>query len=470
MSETATETEFTPNVTIEDAGPSQKTLKIEIPADMVDQKLAGTLDTLVAEAQLPGFRKGKAPKQLVQKKFGKMIASQARTEAVSAAYQKAVEEHELKVIGDPIAEQFEELELEPGKAAEIEINVEVMPEFELPALEGLELYRPEIEVTDEMVEKEMEKVCVNEGTLEEREAPEAGDYLTGNGVMTGPDGEEFYNIEGCVVRVPQKQDGGKGMILGVMVDDFEKQLGSPKPGETVTINTSGPENHEREELRGKDLTITFTPSRVDRIVARDADEIAKEYGLDGKDAMAELIRSRLQQQVFVQQQTLVHRQVANHLLESAEMELPERLTASQAERTLERRRMELLYRGVDAQTIESKMAELRSASSVAASRDLKLFFILETAAEKLEVSVDEGEINGRIAQIAVQRGERPEQLRKQIIEQNQVGSIYRQIREHKTMDAIIKASTVTDLPTDEYNAKVKKTSGDDVTTDAVVED
>lgn len=461
-----TETQHEPRVTIEDAGPSRKRLTIDIPAELVDEKLGGTLDSIATEAQLPGFRKGKAPRQLVRKRFGKMVAERARGEVVSSAYEKAVEDNGLKVIGEPDASGLEEMHLKEGEGASITIEVEVMPEFELPALEGLELYRPELEVTDEMVDRELEKVCVNEGELVPRETPEAGDYLTGHGVMTGPEGEVFHDIEGCVVRVPLESDENKGMILGVMVDDLAAQLGTPKAGEQVTITTTGPANHENEDIRDKDLTIVFTVSRVDRIVPKDAESLAQEYGLDGADALRELIRSRLQQQTFVQQHSLVQRQVANHLLAGTEMELPERMTAAQAERTLERRRMEMLYRGVDPQEIEAKMAELRSSSGEAAARDLKLFFVLERAAERLEVSVDEAEINGRIAQMATQRGMRPEQLRQQIIEQNRVGAIFRQIREHKTIDAIIAKSEVTDLPVDEYNEKVKSADGEDATTTA----
>lgn len=67
--------------------------------------------------------------------------------------------------------------------------------------------------------------------------------------MTGADGTEFYNIKGCVVQIPTADKGGKGMILGVMVEDFAKQFGSPKVGQTATLKTTGPENHEVEKLR-----------------------------------------------------------------------------------------------------------------------------------------------------------------------------------------------------------------------------
>ena len=108
-------------------------------------------------------------------------------------------------------------------------------------------------------------------------------------------------------------------------------------------------------------------------------------------------------------------QLAKHLLEEIKMELPQRLTADQIGRNMERRRLELLYRGVDAAKIEENIAELRAASTFDAVRDLKLFFVLDKAAEELGVKVTDGEINGRIAQMAQERNERPEKLRQQLI-------------------------------------------------------
>ena len=105
---------------------------------------------------------------------------------------------------------------------------------------------------------------------------------------------------------------------------------------------------------------------------------------------------------------------------------------------------------------QEHMAELRTSSSSAAARDLALFFILHKAAEELKINVSEAEINSRIAQIAFQRNVRPEQLRQELMRTNQVSGIYQQIRDHKTLDAIVSKATVTELPADDYNKQVKE--------------
>jgi trigger factor len=251
--------------------------------------------------------------------------------------------------------------------------------------------------------------------------------------------------------VPPADKNGEGMILGIKVADFSKQLGAPKPGETVTVKAKGPEQHEIEGVRNADLTITFKVDRVDRIIPARAEDLYPQLGFADLDQFKDAIRGRMYQRVMVQQQGAMRQQIAKYLLDHTEMNLPERLTAQQAARTLQRQRLELMYRGVEANVIEEHMAELRAGSGEAAQRELKLFFILARAAEELNVGVSEPEVNGRIAQMASERNMRPEELRQQLIQSNQVGGIVQQIREHKTLDVILSKAQITDLPAEEFN-------------------
>jgi len=452
MTETA---EIKHNVTITDDGPSRKKIEIEIPAEAVDEKLLGSLDTLAAEAEVPGFRKGRAPKRLLEKKFAELINKEAKSELITSAYSQAIEENSLKVIGDPIADGVEDVKVESGKPLKFTFQVEVLPEFEMPAIEDIEVFKPLLEVTDEQVDGELEKLQINEGDLEQRDEPEAGDYLTGHGIMTdsAKDGEEFYNIEGAVVRIPIKEDKGRGMVLGVVVEDFGKQLGLPKPGDTATVKVKGPQNHEREDIRGKDLVITFKADRVDRIVPAPMADVVAKLGYESEEEVREMFKTRLGQRILINQQAAMRQQVADHLLKNVEMELPERLSAGQAERLMHRQRVEMMYQGIDEMVIEQRVAEMRDSSSEQASRELKLSFILNKAGEDLEVRVEEAEVNGRIAQMAAERGARPDQLRQQLIQSNQVGAVVQQIREHKTIDAIIGKAKVEEITAEDFKKK-----------------
>lgn len=438
-------------VEVSSIGPCRKKLSIEIPRETVNESLDLTLATLSTDAALPGFRAGRVPKRLIEKKFGTVMRQQAKEQLVSAAYSKAVEDHKLRVIGQPFSPTLEKVEVEHGKALAFELEVEVAPEFELPTLEGIAVNKPLMSVTDEMVAKEVEKLCIQEGRLEERQEPEAGDYLTGHAKLEGSDGKVHFESEGIVVQCPTADKNGKGMIVGLVVDDLAKQLGLPKPGEVKTVKVKGPENHENEALRGQDLKVTYKPARVDRIIPAAVEDLVQRFGMSDAQQMKDFIRDRLQQRVMIEQQSVMRQQVAKHLIEQTKMDLPERLTATQAARNLERRRLELMYRGMDPQKIEEHLADLRRGSAAQASGELKIFFVLDKAAEQMGVRVTEQEVNGRIAQMAIERNERPEKLRQDLINSNQVQTVFLQIREHKTMDAILAKAKVTEMAAEEFN-------------------
>lgn len=453
MAETAEQTQN--KVKVSDAGPSRKKLHIEIPASTVTEKLRSSLDSLSTEAAMPGFRKGHVPRSLIEKRFGSAMRREAKGELVASAYTKAIEELKLQVLGDPVGEKLGELELVEGKPFAFELEVEVLPEFEMPSFDGISVKKTGVSITDDMVSEELRKVQINEGSLESRDAAEPGDYLTGHAVMTGPKGEEFYNLKGAVVQSPPTDKHGKGMILGIIVDDFAKQLGSPKPGDTVTVKARGPENHEIEGVRDTDLKITFQIERVDRIIPAPMQTIVNMFGVEDEAQLRDIVKGRMQQRADIQVHAGMQQQVAKQLLDATKMELPPRLTAHQAARTFQRHRLELMYRGMEAPQIEERMAELRQVSGNAAARDLKLMFILHKAAESLGVQVNEGEMNGRIAAMAMQRNMRPEKLRQELIQSNQMGGIFQQIRDHKTLDAILAKAKVAEVSKEEFEKALK---------------
>lgn len=454
MTEAATESR--PNkVEVSDAGPSMKKLRIEIPAESVSAKLGESLELLQVEAVLPGFRKGRVPPQLIQRRFGEDLKKEARQQLVSEAARVAFEDLELQVVGTPTLPEFDKVEIEIGKPLIFEVEAEVMPTFDLPPLDGVNIRKPLLEVTEEMINSQLSRLAINEGELEEREVPEAGDYLTGHGVMRGADGTEFHNIEGAVVRVPEAGSDGSGMILGVLVPDFAKQLGLPKAGETAAIKVKGPESHENEAIRGADLTITFNVATVNRIIPATIDEVVSRLGFESEEQLRGVVRDQMEARIQHEQRDAMRQQLASHLLKHTKFQLPTRLTADQARRNFERHRMELMHRGVDPAKIEENLARLRSSSIEMAWMELKLFFILSRFADERKIQVDEAEANSAIAAMAAQRGMRPDKLRHQLIQSNQINTLIQKLLEHKVLDSLLASAVIEEMSSDDYIAHMK---------------
>ena len=195
--ETATEVQY--QTSVEDAGPARKRLQITAPAELITEKIEQSLGTLSVEAHLPGFRKGRAPKALIERRFGGNVREETRNQVMSEGYQAAVEEHELKPIGQPVAvDRIEELEIKEGEAFTFAIDIEVMPEFELPDLEGVPVKKPVMEIGDEQIDVEMERQRNQAGEIieVEDEAAKPGDRLVGPGAATVEGEEEpFFRHE-----------------------------------------------------------------------------------------------------------------------------------------------------------------------------------------------------------------------------------------------------------------------------------
>lgn len=444
------------NVVVEDIGPSRKRLTITVPAERVTDQIETSIEAVAMEAAIPGFRKGRVPRSLIERKFGSVVTGEARNQLIAAAYSEAVEKHSLRVVGEPEGKDLEDIEVKPGHDVVFSIEIEVAPEFDLPSLDGIEVKRPLIEVTDDMITKHVERLCTNEGDLVSQEKAADGDFCIGSGVMRrAEDGQEILKLEGAVIQVPTKDKEGRGAILGVLVEDFAKQIKHPKPGDTLKVKTKGPAQHENPEVREKDLEIEFQVERVERIQPLEVQQLVDRYGMGDESALRETISMQLNQRVAVEQQSAMRQQIARYLLDNTTMELPEGLTARQADRNLQRQRMEMMYQGVEPVQVEERIAELRGSSGDVARRELKLFFILAKIAETFQIGVEQDEVGARISQIAASRQMRPQDLYDQLSKQNQIGLIVQQIREHKAMDALLTKAKIEEISVEEFNKQMQ---------------
>ncbi len=276
--------------------------------------------------------------------------------------------------------------------------------------------------------------------------------MLGKAVVTveGRDGV-YFETDKALCVVPAKEDEGKGAVLGLMIEGLDKSLLGKKTGDTITVSTKGSDGHEREELRGKTITVTYTIGEAERIAPRSTKELAEMFGVETEELFKEQIRDALEQRRDGEQRTAMREQVAEQLTAMIDFPLPTKLTEEQSSRALEQQRMEMISRGMEGAAVENRLAELRGKSAAAAVDRLKLFFIMARLAEHFGVQVTDQELNGRIALMASQQNVRPEQMREQIEKGGRMNEVVSVIRDAKVSDRILSQAKIVDVPAEEWN-------------------
>ena len=446
--------ESSADVKIEDIGPALKRLTITISPETVSEKIDESIGTLSHETILPGFRRGKAPRQLLERRFGSTVRNETKNRLIADAYARAVEEHGIQPVGEPEPTvPTETLELVAGKPLSFSIDVEVAPSFELPVLEGIPIKKPLLEIRPEHVEDRIERQRHRLGESKRIDDDfQPGDRLLGQVSVTrqGDDAPLFDNEQAAIV-CPGADDEGKGPVLGLMIDGLADLIKGRSVGDTLTIEAVAPEGHEREDIRGATLVISFRIMEAHRPVPATTEQLLEIFSVESEEILREQMRMALQHQRDQEQATAMREQVYTYLLKSVEMELPEKLSASQAARTVEGQRVELLDRGMAPDDVERELAQMRTDSEAQARDRLKLFFLMRRLGEHFKIDVSEQEVNGRIATIAAQHGQRPDQLRTELVKTGRINEVARMVFEQKAADRVIAVAKIEEVPADKWN-------------------
>lgn len=454
-------TEIVPDVTVEDVGPARKRLTITIPAEMISEKLEDSVGTLSANTSLPGFRRGKAPKKLLERRYGEAVRKETKNQLLAEAYTKAIEDNSIKAVGDPEpVTPADELVMQDGEPLTFIVEIEVAPEFELPNLDGIEINRPTFETTDDDIQVELTRQRTMMGESVKIDAAFIANDLIASQVTVTKDGDTdpLINDEYTVLAVPTDDDGGRGPVLGLMIDGLADLLKDKRLGDTLTVQTTGPEAHEREELRGAKLTIQVRLTAAERTNPASVEHVVEAYGAGNEQNLREQIRLALQRRSEQDVASALREQVNDYLMGAVELELPEKLSAAQATRNLEQHRIELLERGLMPPQVEARLAEIRADSEQLTRDRLKLLFILHRLAEHFEIEVSEQEVNGRIASIAAHRGLRPDQVRAELTQTGRLSEVAQVIRKQKAVDRVVANAKVTDIPAADWLAEERSKS------------
>ena len=435
------EAEFNYPITIEDAGPATKRVTVEIPADRINTMLSEQFKELRQQAAIPGFRVGHAPQKLIEKKFSEDIREQVRSTLIRESYTQAVEGNKLEVIGEPEFDNPDSLKLPGEGSLKYSFSVEVQPAITLPSLEGIKVKKPKIDVNDEHVGQALANLQEQQGVLVpvEDRGVAAKDYVTAD-VHIKLDGNVIQHAHGAqMISRP-------GKVAGIDVVDLDKQLEGLKVGDKKEFTVKVPETHANDQIRDKEVAIEVEVKDLKKLeLAELTPEFLEDLGFKDQRELEEALREQMVERITQDIAQAQREQVHTYLLEGTQIELPAKMSDRQTDRVVQRRAMNLMMRGMPQDQIGANIDKLKAGAAEEGSRELKLFFILQKIATDFGVDVDEGELNGRVAMMAIQKGERPEKLKQTMSKDGSLSNLYVQLREHKAVDKLLEKAEIEEV-------------------------
>ncbi len=288
-----------------------------LPADQIEGKRAERLAQLGRTLRLPGFRPGKVPAQVVRQRYGSAVTQEVVEESVEGATRELLSERGLRAAGQPRVDMGQ---VEEQKDLEFKVEVELLPDIQLPDFSQLHLTRLKATASDEAVDRALAEIAGRAGTLvavEEDRGAEEGDTLVVDFVGRVGD-EAFQGGTGTDMPVPL---GGQGFIPG-----FGDGMIGMRAGETRTIPVRFPDEYHAKELAGKDATFEVTAKSLQRQQPAEIDdEFAKRLGLDDAGKLRDAVRERIQREYDQVSRLRLKRDLLDKLAEQASFPIPESL-------------------------------------------------------------------------------------------------------------------------------------------------
>lgn len=415
-------------------GSSQKKLQFVIPADAVRAEFDSVYRRIGQGVRLQGFRPGKAPRRVLEMRFGKQVADEVAGNLIQAGYTNALSEHGVEPIGRPEVDQGA---IAPSRDFEFSILVDVKPEIELSVYKGVEVVYPKVEVTDAEVEQLVARRLEGQSRLVEvsDRAVQAGDFALVE-LHVSEDGAEVVVEPGTMIRTAGDPyfPGVEAFLVGMAV------------GEEKSGKVSFSERAETAAIAGRSLDVT---AKVVSIQANQVpeltDELATELGFEGgADGMRAALRAQLTEARDANARNQARANALQALIDANVFDVPRALVDRQLDALVQELRLQAAYRGQDPRTVNfsaAQIGDLRVRAEFAAKGSLILDYV--TRVEGLVVT--EADVDARLQELADERGQSVEALKGYLVREEGAEEDFRaRLLEEKALDFLLENSVLVD--------------------------
>src|SRR5438552_11418437 len=422
-------------VAVEKQPGSISKLQIELPADEVAKEWDAIANSFVRFARIPGYRPGKAPRAVIDKRFRKEIQDELTKKLVSRSYHEAVEQEQLRVAS---LTNIEEIEFGEDKSMRFRATVVTAPEFELPDYKNIPVQLPDGKVSNAEVEAAIERL--RDQSADFVDVPERALQMGDFAVLDVEGSIENKPISEIAPQGSKNLHGGKKFWLQVAAENFLpkfcEQLIELKPGETRLVIVNFPDEFPVKELAGKKADYAVTLREIKEKVLPAIDDALAAKLDPGKtlNDLREMMEHDIEHAKKHEVERAKEAHVVQYLHERIQFELPPALLQSETRRALAELVQRNRERGVADEMLKEKEKELIDAAAGMAAHRLKTNFILHRIAEREKIQVTKEDLDRRVRQEATRYDISLEKMRKELQQRNALDDVAEQILLGKTLD------------------------------------
>lgn len=437
------------NISVERLPECKARLSAAIPAETVKKTRREIVSAYTTQAKVPGFRPGKIPVAVIEKRFAGPIEDELKDRLARSAYAEARTKEDLIILG--IAEVEREV-FEADGSYMLAVEVVTEPEIEIGNYKGIPVEVTKMEVTEEMINGYLDNTRKQQATPQDSDkAAGPGDLAVISYVATlegepladkleaeaGPlaSGDDHW------VDLPEEGAEPREFIPGLAA-----AVVGLSAGETKTFDATYAEDFPVAAVAGKTVSYEVTVKQVkERQLPELNDDFAKAIGADSVDALRERVRSQFEMQRERMRSQIIDNQILGHLNQDATFDLPQHIVFNETQRQVNQMVSRGYEQGMTESDIQENQEDLLKNAETQAKNNVKTMFILDEIAKAEGITVDDNEMSQRVAMIAYQQRRPIKKVARELRDRNAFGEIRQDILISKTIEFLRANATVTEV-------------------------
>ena len=428
-------------IRMEDGGPCRRVLHVAAPFPEIEKEYDEIVGAYSDAAKVPGFRGGKAPAGVIEKRYRKQISQDTQERVLPRLYHQAIEQEKVKAVA---IVGMEDVQLDRSAGLRFRVTVDVTPEFSLPKYRRIALKRNKVDVTAEEEAGAFDRLVENFSRFDDvtdrpvqaddmvqidyagsREGTPLQEIVPGNQGLA--EAKDFWTVAGEPDFLPGM---GKGLV-GAAIGD----------GRDITVHF--PDDFRTAVLAGTDCVYHVDVKAIRQKVAPEIDgEFLKRFEVDCETALREKIRADLLQAAEQREQERLKEEVAKFLLEKVSFDLPQAVVEQETRTTIQGLAERFARSGATREQMEQHQEQIMSTATETSTERVKLSYILTRIGDAEDITVADAEVDERINELASQYWMPPERFRAELEKRNSIDNVRGELRADKTMQFLLEHARI----------------------------